>query len=189
MAQHASPWPQNLRVLGGKSRRWHHPAPWHGTPVAPSTRRAHGEHGHKAAEAGAKTLTRSSRDSFALGSSGKERAGGGGRNRSVFRCTPGEGSELPPSSSTWGVRRARGHLGCRDMSGPKKLSQSWEPQGVEGSSTTGRFGIAAGAATKDQKLSSITPVPPGSDAPHWGTQTGTSCAGLGGPAGTGRGEK
>lgn len=165
MAQRASPWPQNLRALGGKSRRWHHPAPWHGTPVAPSTRRAHGEHGHKAAEAGAKTLTRSSRDSFALGSSGKERAGGGGRNRSVFRCTPGEGSGLSPSSSTWGVRRAWGHLGCRDVSGPEKSSQSWEPQGVEG------------------------PVPPGSDAPHWGTQTGTSRAGLGGPAGTGRGEK
>lgn len=55
-------WEMNLAVASPHGTR--HPQP----------SRAQGEHSHKAPEAGAKRLTRSSRDSFVLGSSGKERA-------------------------------------------------------------------------------------------------------------------
>lgn len=161
-------WDENL--AGGIS--WHPPLPVaHSTPrprrargvtrlLRPLPRRSHGA-------AGIVLL---------LDHLARNKLEGGKEPRSVFRGTPAEGKGLSPSSSTWGSA-GHGDIWGQGCEWPREVTPK-----LETSKSSGSLGSLL-RGTKNQKLSSITP------APHWGTQTGTSCAGLGGPAGEGRGEK
>lgn len=123
-------------------------------------------------------------------------------------CTPGEGSGPSPPSSTWRLPRGQGPLGHRDMSDPEKAKQAEAPNTLHGGQQcpqaegpgpgtrsaplrpSPRGGSFEGEITEASPgQPSITSAPPGSGAslrpyhrgrPASGTQTDTSCSGLGG---------
>lgn len=129
--------------------------PWH--PLAPlGTQHPPARRGHKAPAAAAKSSHGAAGIVLFLDHLARNGLERGGKNWRISRGTPARGSGLSPSSSISGTFGARGDH--------KKSPQSWDTQRVEG-----RFGIAAGWGTKNQKLSLTLTGTPKPALSAWGS--------------------